>query len=155
MFGSDLRRVCLMVGDGEGEFPRISEVIVFATTLECNCDSVKRMSCVDDSGIMVGGNGTYGLNKGTAYVCSVDGGVPGSPLAGVVCLSVIILSIIVLILMLSCVRIKYKCRYKYIYPGSESAFLNKIYIFGWKTVINSINLTLFQILDSTNNKNEK
>ena len=39
------------------------------------------MSCVDDSGEMVGGNGTYGLHIGTAYACSVDGGVPGSPLA--------------------------------------------------------------------------
>ena len=113
------------------------------------------MYCVDDSGEMVGGNGTYGLNMGTAYVCSVDGGFPGSLLDGVVCLSVIILSIIVLILMRSCVRIKYKYRYKYIYPRPESAFLNIIYIFSWYTVINSINLTLFQILDSINNKNEK
>ena len=64
-------------------------VIVFATTLECDGDSVKRMSCVDDSGELVGGNGTYGLNIG---------GVPGSPLDGVVCLSVIILSIILFIL---------------------------------------------------------
>ena len=74
------------------------ESIVFATTLEYDDDSVKRMSCVDDSGEMVAGNGTYGLNIGTVYVCSVVGGVPGSPLDGVVCLSVIILSIIVLIL---------------------------------------------------------
>ena len=61
-------------------------------------------------------------------MCSVVVGVPGSPLDGVVCLSVIILSIIVLILMRSCVRIKYKYRYKYIYRRPESAFLNKIYI---------------------------
>ena len=40
MVGSDLRRVCLVIGGGEGESPRISEVIVFATTLECDCDSV-------------------------------------------------------------------------------------------------------------------
>ena len=40
MFGSDLRHVCLVVGDGEGESPRMSEVIVFATTLECDGDSV-------------------------------------------------------------------------------------------------------------------
>ena len=105
MFGSDLRRVCLVIGGGEGESPRISEVIVLATTLECDGDSVKRMPCVDDSGEMVDGSGgTYGLNIGTAYVCSVDGGVPGSPF----CLSVIILSIIVLILMRSGLRIKYK-----------------------------------------------
>ena len=45
MVGSDLRRVCLVIGDGEGGSPRISEVIVFATTLECDGDSV--MSCVD------------------------------------------------------------------------------------------------------------
>ena len=45
-----------MFGGGEGEFPRISEVIVFATTLECDGDSVRRMSCVDDSGEMVGTN---------------------------------------------------------------------------------------------------
>ena len=50
MVGSDLRRVCLVIGSGEGESPRISEVIVFATTLECDGDSVKRMSCVDGSG---------------------------------------------------------------------------------------------------------
>ena len=117
MFGSDLRRVCLVIDGGEGESPRISEVIVFAITLECDGDSVKRMSCVDDSGEMVGDNGTYGLNIGTAYVCSVVGGVTGSPLDGVVCLSVIILSIIVLILMRSCVRIKYKYRYKYMYTS--------------------------------------
>ena len=48
MVGSGLRRVCLMIGDGEGEYPRISEVIVFATTLECDGDSVKRMPCVDE-----------------------------------------------------------------------------------------------------------
>ena len=84
MVGSDLRRVCLVIGGGEGESPRISEVIVFATTLECDGDSVRRMSCVDDSGEMVGANGMNGLNIGTAYVCSVDGGVPGSPLDGVV-----------------------------------------------------------------------
>ena len=57
-----------------------------------------RMSCVDDSGEMVGANGMNGLNIGTAYVCSVDGGVPGSPLDGVVCLSVNIISVVVLIL---------------------------------------------------------
>ena len=74
------------------------EVIVFATTLECDGDSVRRMSCVDDSGEMVGANGMNGLNIGTAYVCSVDGGVPGSPLDGVVCLSVNIISVVVLIL---------------------------------------------------------
>ena len=85
MVGSDLRRVCL-IGGGEGESPRISEVIVFATTLDG--DSVRRMSCVDDSGEMVGANGMNGLNIGTAYVCSVVGGVPGSPLDDVVCLSV-------------------------------------------------------------------
>ena len=85
MVGSDLRRVCL-IGGGEGESPRISEVIVFATTLDG--DSVRRMSCVDDSGEMVGANGMTGLNIGTAYVCSVVGGVPGSPLDGVVYLSV-------------------------------------------------------------------
>ena len=72
-------------------------VIVFATTLECDGDSVRRMSCVDDSGEMVGANGMNGLNIGTAYVCSVDGGVPGSPLDGVVCLSVNIISVVVLI----------------------------------------------------------
>ena len=83
------------------------------------------MSCVDDSGEMVGANGMYGLKMGTAYVCSVVGGLPGSPLDVVVCLSVIILSIIVLILMRSCVRIKYEYRYKYIYPIPESAFLIK------------------------------
>ena len=69
LFGSDLRRVCLVIGGGEGESPRISEVIVFVTTLECDGDSVKRMSCFDDSGEMVGG--TYGLNIGTAYVLIV------------------------------------------------------------------------------------
>ena len=88
MVGSDLRRVCLVIGGGEGESPRISEVIVFATTLECD----------GDSGEMVGANGMNGLNIGTAYVCSVDGGVPGSPLDGVVCLSVNIISVVVLIL---------------------------------------------------------
>ena len=36
-----------------------------------------------------------GLNIGTAYACSVDGGVPGSPLDGVVCLSVNIISVVV------------------------------------------------------------
>ena len=91
MVRSDLRRVCLVIGDGEGESPRISEVIVFATTLECDGDSVKRVSRVDGSGEMVGGNGTYGLNIGTVCVCSVVGGVPGSPLDGVVYLSVIII----------------------------------------------------------------
>ena len=30
MVGSDLRRVCLVIGGGEGKSPRISEVIVFA-----------------------------------------------------------------------------------------------------------------------------
>ena len=83
------------------------------------------------SGEMVGGNGMYGLNIGTAYVCSVDGGVPGSPLDGVVCLSVIISSIIVIILVWSCVRIEYKYRYKYRYPRPESAFLNRIHIWCW------------------------
>ena len=97
MVGSDLRRVCLVIGGGEGESPRISEVIVFATTLECDDDSVKRMSCVDDSGEMVGANEMNGLNIGTA-MCSVVDGVPGSPLDGVVCLSVNIMSIVVLIL---------------------------------------------------------
>ena len=58
--------------------PRISEVIVFATTLECDGDSVKRMSCVDDSGEMVGDNGMNGIDIGTAYLCSVVG-IPGSP----------------------------------------------------------------------------
>ena len=67
--------------------PRISEVIVFATTLECDGDSVKRMSCVDDSGEMVGDNGMNGFDIGTAYVCLAVG-VPGIPLDGVVCLSV-------------------------------------------------------------------
>ena len=38
MVGSDLRRVCLVIGGGDGESPRISEVIVFATTLECDGD---------------------------------------------------------------------------------------------------------------------
>ena len=98
MVGSDLRRVCLVIGGGEGESPRISEVIVFATTLECDGDSVKRMSYVDDSGEMVGANGMNGLNIGTAYMCSVVDGVPGSPLDGVVCLSVNLMSIVVLIL---------------------------------------------------------
>ena len=97
MVGSDLRRVCLVIGGGEGESPRISEVIVFATTLGCDGDS-DRMSCVDDSGEMVGGNGMNGFDIGTAYLCSVVGGVPGSPLGGVVCLSVNIMSIVVLIL---------------------------------------------------------
>ena len=94
MVGSDLRRVCLVIGGVEGESPRISEVIVFATTL----DNVKRMFCVDGSGEMVGANGMNGLNIGTAYVCSIDSGVPGSPLDGVVCLSVNIISVVVLIL---------------------------------------------------------
>ena len=98
MVGSDLRRMCLVIGGGEGESPRISEVIVFATTLECDGDSVERMSCVDDRGEIVGGNGMYGLNIGTAYLCSVVDGVPGSPLDGVVCLSVNIMSVVVLIL---------------------------------------------------------
>ena len=95
MVGSDLRHVCLVIGGGEGESLRILEVIVFATTLECDGDSVRRMSCVDDSGEMVGANGMNGLNIGTAYVCSVDGGVPGSPLDGVVCLSANIISVVV------------------------------------------------------------
>ena len=69
MFGSDLRHVCLVIVGGEVESPRISEVIVFATIIECDGDSVKRMSCVDDSGEMVDGSRTYGLNIGTAYVC--------------------------------------------------------------------------------------
>ena len=94
MFGSDLRRVCLVIGGGEVESPRISEVVVFATTLECYCDSVKRMSCVDDSGEMLADNGMNGFDM---HVCSVVG-VPGSPLDGVVCLSVDILSVVVLIL---------------------------------------------------------
>ena len=85
------------MGGGEGESPRISEVIVFATTLECDGDSVKRMSCVDGSGEMVGDNGMYGFDIGIAYMCSVVG-VPGNPLDGVVCLSVNISSIVVLIL---------------------------------------------------------
>ena len=110
-----------------------------STTLECDGDSVKRMSCVDDSGEMMGDNGMNGFDIGTAYVCSVVG-VPGSPLDGVVCLSVIILSIVVLILKRSCVKIKYKYRYKYIYLRPESAFLN-IMVFGWYTGI-SINLEL-------------
>ena len=33
MVDSDLRRVCLVIGGGEGESPRISEVIVFAPHL--------------------------------------------------------------------------------------------------------------------------
>ena len=111
-----------MIGGGEGESPRISEVIVFATTLECDGDSVKRMSCVDDSGEMVGDNGMNGLYIGTACVCSVVGGVAGSPFDGVVCLSVNIMPIVVLILERSCVRIKYKYRFKCIYPRPESAF---------------------------------
>ena len=98
MVGSDLRRVCLVIGGGEGESPRISELIVFATTLECDDDSVERMSCVDDSGEMVDANGLNGFDIGTAYKCSVVGGVPGSPLGGVVFLSVNIMSIVVLIL---------------------------------------------------------
>ena len=98
MVGSDLRRVRLVIDGGEGESPRISEVIVFATTLECDGDSVRRISCVDDSGEMVGANGINGLNIGTAYFCSVVDGVPGSPLDGVVCLSVNLMSIVVLIL---------------------------------------------------------
>ena len=126
MIGSDLRRVCLVIGGGEGESPRISEVIVFTTTLECDGDSVKRMSCVDDSGEMMGANGMNGLNIGTAYMCSVAGGVPGSPLGGVVCLSVNIVNSSIYPER-SCVRIKYKYRYKYLYPRPESAILNKIY----------------------------
>ena len=98
MVGSNLRCVCLVIGGGEGESPCISEVIAFATTLECDGDSVKRMSCVDDSGEIAGDNGMNGFDIGTAYVCSVVGGVPGSPLGGVVCLSVNIMSIVVLIL---------------------------------------------------------
>ena len=94
MVGSDLRRVCLVIGGGEGESPHISEVVVFTTTLECDGDSVERMSCVDDSGEMVGGNGMYGLNIGTAYMCSVV----DSPLDSGVCLSVNIMSIVVRIL---------------------------------------------------------
>ena len=82
--------------------PLVFQVIVFATTLECDGDSVKRMSCVDDSGEMVGANGMNGFDIGTA-------------LDGAVCLSVNILSIVVLILKRSCVRIKYKYRYKYKY----------------------------------------
>ena len=46
MVGSDLRCVCLVIGGGEGESPRISEVTVFATTLECDGDNVKRMVLV-------------------------------------------------------------------------------------------------------------
>ena len=56
--------VCLVIDGGEGESPCISEVIIFATTLECDGDSVKRISCVE----MVGANGMNGLNIGTAYV---------------------------------------------------------------------------------------
>ena len=56
------------------------------------------MSCVDDSGEMAGANGMNGLNIGTAYMCSVGDGVPASPLGVVVCLSVNIMSIVVLIL---------------------------------------------------------
>ena len=58
------------------------------------------MSCVDDSGDMLDGSGTYRFNIGTACVCSVGGGVPGSLLDGVVCLSVIILSIISVIVLI-------------------------------------------------------
>ena len=46
------------IGCGEADLLRISEVIVFATTLECDGRSVRRMSCVDDSGEMLGGSGT-------------------------------------------------------------------------------------------------
>ena len=99
-----------MIGGGEADSLRISELIDFATTLECDGENVRRMSCVDDNGEMVGGSGTNGLNIGTAYAWSIDDGVPGSPLDGGVCLSVIML-----ILMRSCVRIKYKYRYNYIY----------------------------------------
>ena len=98
MVGSDLRRGYLVIGGAEGESPRISEVIVFATTLECDGDSVKRMSCVDDSGEIMGDYEMNGFGIGTAYVRSVVAGVPGSPLDGVVCLSVNIMSIVVLIL---------------------------------------------------------
>ena len=56
------------------------------------------MSCIDNSGEMVGAIGMNGLNIGTAYVCSVVAGIPGSPLDGVVCLSVNIMSVVVLIL---------------------------------------------------------
>ena len=98
MVGSDLRRVCLVIGGGEGESPRISEVIVFATTLECDGDSVRRMSCVDDSSEMVGANGMNGLNIALHMCARLMVGVPGSPLDGVVCLSVNIISVVVLIL---------------------------------------------------------
>ena len=46
MVGSDLRRVCLVIGGGESESPRISEVIVFATTLECDGDSDGDSECL-------------------------------------------------------------------------------------------------------------
>ena len=52
------------------------------------------VSCVDDSGEMVGDNGMNGFDIGTAYMCSVVGGVPVNPLGGVVCLSVNIMSIV-------------------------------------------------------------
>ena len=68
MFGSNSRRVCLVIDGGEGESPRISEVIVFAITLECDGGSVKRISCVDDSGEVVDGSGTYGLDIGATCV---------------------------------------------------------------------------------------
>ena len=121
--------VCLVIDGGGGESPRrrsssLPHLNVKVTVL--NGYLVL---------ITVGGNGTCGLNIcTTSYVCSVDGGVPGSPLDVVVCLSVIILSIIVLILMRSCVRIKYKYRNKYVYSRPESAFLNKMYISGFNAV---------------------
>ena len=90
---------------------RISKVVVFATTLECDGDSVERMSCV---------------------------GVPGSSLDGVVCLSVNIMSIVVRILERSCVRIIYKYimyRYKYIYIQDPNQRFYIKFIFGWYTVI--------------------
>ena len=47
---------------------------------------------------MVGDNGMNGFDICTAYLCSVIGGVPGSPLGGVVCLSVNIMPIVELIM---------------------------------------------------------
>ena len=104
--GAELRRGRFLVRGGELGSLLCSRVSVFATTLECEGESDWRISCVDDSGEMVGGSGMNGLDVGTAYVWSIDVGVPGSSLDGGVCL-VDVMLLIVLILARSCIRIIY------------------------------------------------
>ena len=58
-----------------------SEVMDFATTLECDGESVRRMSRVDDSGNMAGGNDLQKCGP-------ISVGVPGSNMEDGVCLSV-------------------------------------------------------------------